>query len=527
VPPGPGEATAAGAIAALGRLAPGSRRDIADEGGDPLVELVAELLRFEGPVAADFPTGVLGLDDERGVAAVEALADAQRVVVDEVTRPATGMQLCDAENLERLLRIMRAGARAEIEPLPADALAPFLGVWHGLGGGAEGLEGLRSGLERLFGVVAPALAWETEILPARLDPYFPGWLDELLVSAGLVWIGCGERRVMFALEADLDLFPAARARPADLGADVAVGGEAVLPSPGRLTFEEILASTGLGSTPLSRSLWASAWAGRVSNDSFAVIRRGIEQGFEPVVSEPTRSAGTPHRRLRFGRWRASRPFEGRWFRLPEVERRRDAVDELELGKERVRILLDRHGVLFRELLEREIPALRWSRVFRTLRVMELSGEVVAGQFFAGARGPQFAAPAAVRLLRAGLADDRVWWVNAADPASPCGLAVAGLPEGLPRREASSHVVFHGRRPVVVSEAGGRRLTVNVGPDHPLLPRYLDFFATRLTRRVVPVKAVSIETINGEPAATSPFREVLAARFHVVREGTGLRLMRRY
>jgi ATP-dependent Lhr-like helicase len=62
-------------------------------------------------------------------------------------------------------------------------------------------------------------------------------------------------------------------------------------------------------------------------------------------------------------------------------------------------LLARYGVLFRELATLESPALRWSEVFRALRIMELSGEIVAGHFFEGLSGPQFLTPAALRLLR--------------------------------------------------------------------------------------------------------------------------------
>ena len=77
----------------------------------------------------------------------------------------------------------------------------------------------------------------------------------------------------------------------------------------------------------------------------------------------------------------------------------------------------------RELLAREQPPFRWPDVFRTLRIMELSGEVLAGYFFEGIAGPQFMSPQALRLFRGGLAGNAVFWVSAVDPASVCGLAV--------------------------------------------------------------------------------------------------------
>ena len=67
-------------------------------------------------------------------------------------------------------------------------------------------------------------------------------------------------------------------------------------------------------------------------------------------------------------------------------------------KVRVRLLLDRYGLLFRELLQREAAPFRWAVLFRSLRLMELSGEVQAGRFFHGMPGPQFIAHRAFRLL---------------------------------------------------------------------------------------------------------------------------------
>ena len=190
------------------------------------------------------------------------------------------------------------------------------------------------------------------------------------------------------------------------------------------------------------------------------------------------------------------------------------------------MLLDRYGVLFRELVHRELPALRWSRVFRSLRLLELSGEVVAGRFFAGVHGLQFASHTTLRRLSDGLAEDLVWWVNATDPASPCGLRLEGLDPDLPRRLPGNHVVFHGRHLVLVSERKGRRLSIRVAPHHPRIGDYLEPLRQQLTRSVRPRNAVAVETVNDEPAAGSPYRGVLQD-LHVTRTPNALRLGRKY
>ena len=518
------------ALAALARLVSREPRgeDADGEEGDPLAELLAEVLRFYGPLPRGTLAGVLPLGEERERAALDVLADARRVLVDEISEGAKAPEICDADNLERLLRLTRAAARADFEPLPADRLPAFLASWQGIGGGGAGIEDLQEALERLFGYAAPAELWESEILPARLEPYLPAWLDALLAESELGWLGCGRERLAFLLAVDRALLNDPEAARGREGERVPEGvADGVVPAgPGRFTFEELIAHSGLPSAELARRLWELAWAGLVVNDGFAAVRRGVETRFRPV-EPPAVPAGRSARRPRFERWKGSRPFAGSWSHVADGEGPADPLEAEELSKERARMLLERYGVVFRELLERELPALQWGRVFRALRLMELGGEVVAGRFFTGVGGVQFASHAALRRLREGVPEDRVFWINAADPASPCGLPLEDLSGLYPRRLPTSHLVFHGHRLVVSSERRGKALQVEVRPDHPDLPRYLAFLKVLLTRAVRPLRAVVVETVNGEPATAGPYRPVLDALFHTSRDSGALRLTRRY
>jgi ATP-dependent helicase Lhr and Lhr-like helicase len=494
---------AAGPAIAPSRLPPYDPPD----GEDPTAALVAEVLRFHGPVDPGLPGSLLGLGP-RLDAVLDDLQATQDVVVDLLTDGVDSPQLCDAGNLERLLRIARAAARPSFEPRPLVELPLFLAARQGVGGTRSGVDGLRRAMEPLFGHVAPADLWETDLLPVRVQDYDPAWLDALLGESDLTWLGCGSKKLAFTLAGDRDLL----ADVDGAGGDPSDGpGDDVLPAgPGRFTLTDLAASSPLGSAELTRQLWELAWAGQVSNDGFAAVRKALEAGFEPKdIDHPKR--GRRSGRGRFGRWQASRPFAGSWFRLPPVEPPRDALDAEELRRDRVRLLLDRHGVLFRELVTRELPALRWGTLFRTLRLMELSGEVLTGQFFLDVPGVQFISHAALRDLQQGLDPDRIWWLTAADPASPCGL---GLPLELPRRVPSNHLVFHGPELVIVSQRRARALEIRVPPDHPRLGDYLGVFDAWLARGVRPLRSVTVEQINGDPAGDSPFRPILAERFHV-------------
>ena len=89
---------------------------------------------------------------------------------------------------------------------------------------------------------------------------------------------------------------------------------------------------------------------------------------------------------------ASRPSSGHWFAIAGAPADADALSQEELARDRIRQLLMRYGILFREILENEPAPLGWSRLFRSLRVMEFSGEVIGGHFFAGIPGLQFISP---------------------------------------------------------------------------------------------------------------------------------------
>ncbi len=503
-----------GARSALDRLL---ARKATEEPAAELSELLGEWLRCYGPLRPEAIADAFALDAESVVEALTTLAESDQVVLDELTAGAVGVEVCDRENLERLLRMGRAEARAPLEARPLDELPLLLAVQQGIGGERSDLPDLERALEAAFGFPAAAELWEGELLPARLEPYLPAWLDTLLAETELAWSGCGPRRIIFTLAGDRELL---------LTGSTIEDGADLLPQPvGRYTFAELLAHTRLPSAELARRLWQAVWDGVVSCSSFAPVRSGARGGFRPsLLEERPQAAG---RRARFDRWRGSRPFAGAWYRLPAVAEPGDPLDAEERNRDRVRVLLDRYGVLFRELLERELPALRWSALSRTLRLMELGGEVIGGRFFAGVPGLQLASPATVRRLEQGLPADRVFWLNAMDPASPCGLGLGGFSFELPRRAPGNHLVFHGSRLVVTSAGSGRRLTVVVGPDHPRLGDYLAFLRVQLGRNERPRRAVVVETVNGEPAAASPYRDVLADIAAVTRSGRGLRLSRRY
>jgi len=526
-----------------------------DPDDDPLPDLLGEWLRFYGPVRRELPAETFGLSEDRLRDALETLIEEERIVLDdfrrrdgeEETPSDEHLEICDAENLEILLRLLRAESRPSFEARPITHLPLFLATHQGLAREeALDLQDLREVLERLFGYPAPAAAWEEYLLPARLSPYYTSWLDTLMQESELVWLGTGPERLTFAFASDLELF-AQEGEDGEEGDGETGDGEgsgvreeldALFPSArGKLSFDDLLEHTGLDAADLTEDLWRQAWAGRVTNSTFLAVRRGILSRFRPPAPPRRRApAGallSRSRRWATDRWRSAQVLSGDWYRLDgangagAARDELDALDREELNKDRVRQLLHRYGVLFRELLGRELPALRWGPLFRTLRLMELSGEVVAGHFFEGIPGLQFCSPSALRRLRVGLIQDRVFWINAIDPASPCGLGLEALKGEVPPRLPSTHLVFHGSRRVVTSRRNGSELEIAVEPKDPDLPLYLEFLKVLLGRDFNPWHGIEIEAINGEDAAKSPYAPVFAKHFQATRDHRTIRLRRRY
>lgn len=471
----------------------------ARESGDDeaMGQLVAQWLRFYGPVDPSLVSLYFGLDTERLEGLLDDLVQEEVVVADRLLAGSEQLLVCDRENLEALLRISRARARPMVEPLAAERLPWFVAARQGLVRRGAGLEDMKDRWERLFGLCLPARLWEEEVLPARLDGYSPRWLDTLFSEAGLLWFGAGKERVGFCFGQDAELY--VEDAPGSAADAILPGGS------GKYAFWDLADSSGLGSGKLAEALWDLAWKGQVSADSFQPVRRGIAAGFKPqeAAGEGRGARGS------FARWQSSRPAAGSWFRVPHGKAgERDALDNEENARERIRQVLQRYGVVFRELLEEELPALRWGRLFRSLRLMEFSGEVVAGRFFEGVRGLQFAAPSALTSLAAEPQSDAVFWMNAADPASLCGVDIEALKALLPSRLSTTHVVFHGARVVLISRRTGRDLEFRVPPEEPRIPDYMGFVKALTGRDQRPLPAVHVLSVNGQPAGRSPYRQAL-------------------
>jgi ATP-dependent Lhr-like helicase len=518
---------------------------VEDDTESNLTEILGEWFRFYGPRRIDFIHDTLGIQPDRLNTTIDDLIDSDDIISGRLVTDGPEDDLCDSDNFEILLRMARSEARPSFEPLNIEYLPLFLAFYQGLVHPSDDIDGLFRRIEQLQCYPMPAAAWEADILPARLQPYLSSWLDTILQQGDLRWIGRENQKVAFCFESDLDLLEKEINRhqteegSSDKNSDEAhltnnvdlIESQKLFPDPaGRYNFSSLIQITGDRPAQLSDNIWKGVWLGQITNDTFSALRKGVETRFrladvladEQKTRIRTRRAGG---RSRFSRWKGSLPYAGNWFLLPEPDLDDDILAVEERNKDRVRILLERYGILFREILQRESEPYRWKSLFRSLRLMELSGEVLSGYFFQGIPGPQFISHRAFRMLQRDLPEEAVYWINAADPASACGLPIDGIRGNLPRRLDSTHLVFRGKELVFVSRKNGSSLRFLVSPDDPAIHEYLGILKHLLARNFQPKRRITIETINGKPAAGSPYLDVIRTHFETVVDHKNITLYR--
>ncbi len=252
------------------------------------------------------------------------------------------------------------------------------------------------------------------MLPRRLGAYSPAWMDALCVSGELVWVGAGalgrtDGKVALYFREDAAALgppPGARGRPeGDLHAAICERLRA-----GACFFTDLLAAeqTGGGGPAeqiaaaapgeIQDALWDLAWAGMLTNDSFAVLRAGRPRpaSLERHASRPRRSGGRFAARRTIGG--ASHP-PGRWSLTEALFEGPFAADPAGRRRANAELLLERYGVLTRELVLSEGVEGGFAALYDQLSRLETVGAARRGYFVEGLGGAQFALPGAVERLR--------------------------------------------------------------------------------------------------------------------------------
>jgi ATP-dependent Lhr-like helicase len=339
-----------------------------------------------------------------------------------------------------------------------------------------------------------------------------------------VWLGAGalgrnSGRVALYFREDLPVLggpPASKAAPLEGAAHDAVRARLAA---GACFFSDLLVDVELSPEELQEALWDLAWASEATNDAFAPLRAP-----RLTLARAQRERGRAARPGRFAARRrggASAQVQGRWSLTAPLLR--DAGDPAARRRALCELLLERYGVLTRELVLAEgIPG-GFSAVYPELVALETLGAARRGYFVEGLGGAQFALPGAVERLRTHPGRDEPPVVLAAvDPAQPYGAALGwparedadGVPARRPARVDGAYVVLAGGDPILYLERSGRGLQTLVDTQDPRVEPALGALVDRV--RAGAIKRVALEKVDGEPALSSPLAHLLVA--HGFQEG---------
>ena len=417
---------------------------------DALVELLRARLSGLGPVRADALAASLALPAGDVAIALARLERDGYVMQGRYSTAAlaaaedpAAIEWCERHLLARIHRYTVGRLRREIEPVEPRDYLRFLVDWQHLGADAHlsGPDGLAAVLAQLEGWEAPAGAWESELLPARVAGYDIAWLDDLCRSGRIAWTrlrppaggpregarGAAPVRaspVVLLSRRQLALWRGL-APAADASAPLGSRAQHVadwLAQHGASFFDELLDGTRLLQTELEDALAELVAQGRVHADSFAGLRALL------VPSSQRPAAG----RRRGGRRGALFGIAdaGRWALAQRgAIEAPDASAVAERNEHVARVLLRRYGVVCWRMLEREAAWLPpWRELRRVYHRLEARGEIRGGRFIAGIGGEQFALPEAVaslRRVRQRAADGTFVCVCGADPLNLVGSVLAG------------------------------------------------------------------------------------------------------
>ena len=400
------------------RTAAGSR-------SEALRELLRGRLQASGPASAATLASALALPRARSrrgaVRARERRLRAARPVHAGACRRA-GTEWCERRLLARIHRYTIKSLRAEIEPVASADFMRFLLDWQGVtraaaaGGRRRAWRASSSSwkVSRL-----PAIAWESDVLPARLQEYDGGWLDSLCLSGRAFWArldppdsataGTGARDADGVADAQESGVVAAvcrlRAGSRRSCRPVRRPWPSYLQRHGASFFDEIVQGAGLLPAQAESALAELVAAGGVSADSFG----GLRALLLPMQRKRKPARAADARRL-FGLEEA-----GRW----SLVRRTDRGAAPERGTSRA-VAGDRHAETQARRSRRWrgccCAATAWcsGACWRARRhgcrhgtscCALIGGSrrramIRGGRFVAGVSGEQYALPEAVGALRA-------------------------------------------------------------------------------------------------------------------------------
>jgi len=422
-------------------LAPGVR--------DAAVRLIRRHVMFSGPFRISDLTQKYGMDAETADDALKALVSGGEVLKIKESDDPDECIYCHKKVYERIKQRTIKFARKDIKPKAPEIYCSYLLNKHLVTDRVLSPdEKLPEVLKTLNGQYFPASWWEDFILPSRINGYNPKMLDYLCATGQVRWRGrlskntketaffmTGEedmRQDRFAEPDDLIHDPGSYEKPNDFTMDETEAGILeVLDKEGAVFLNDLSKRLKLPPSDLLAKMERLVWCGIITNDSFSVIRYYID-------NEKKNSPWTKYNTY---------PSMGRWSKTSGYGDN-EAVGSI-AGY--VNILLDRYGIVSKEIVNKEKYGFNWTETYTWLKNNELASGIKRGYYISGLSGIQFMRDRDIELIRMmDTPSDTQEYVAlcSCDPANPYRDILTGSVGSRVAARQSNAVVFCNGKPVL-------------------------------------------------------------------------------
>jgi ATP-dependent Lhr-like helicase len=421
-----------------------------DAGVDTIRKCVLGWIQILGPVTANQFAISFSLDPKAVFQTFIELETQGLLMRGSFERAATSddceIEWCERRILQRIHKLTIKTSRRRIESIAPSEFMRWLLGWQHLAPQSQvsGEDGLLEAIAKLEGFEAPAVEWEKSIFPSRIANYDPRWLDHLCLSGVVGWgrvsphpafhegNGQGPRRVIPTNASPITFYlrdsagwldyalRAQRVEERNLVQALtpnALNMWELLKKRGACFAEEIQRILGVSSIEVQNALWELATAGLAAADGFDQLRAMID-------SDRRQAANSSYRKARSaaGRW----SLFGAHAVVPEDAIEQARHEDISIDSA-AHMLLNRYGVVFRDLLVLESNIPRWGLLLRMFRRLEDRGQIRGGRFVSGFAGEQFALPEVLESLRSATNPSLTGEVAVAgaDPINLIGILIPG------------------------------------------------------------------------------------------------------
>lgn len=372
--------------------------------------IIRSRLQLTGPITSDQLTADSHIDN--------SLVDATLLALEQDGFVMRGMwsgnenQWCERGLLARINRYSLQTQRKQSIAVPVTDYLRFLFQWHGCGDEkAQSPDALPDALQLLTGYPLSTDA-TAQAMQSRLENFRSESIDEITATGQYIWFhpnlkttshskdSLSRTQVVIIPREELQFWIKAGllcTREQNELSSSAVALLEFLEQNGASFFVDIVAGTGQLRTQTESALSELISAGLVHSDSFAGLRAlAIPPSKRPSFSRFGKRSRTNMISIDdAGRWNAISKIHASVKPLDKNALRLD-YDTLEYF---LSLYLNRYGVVFRKLLERESILFSWRDLLPVLQRLEARGEILGGRFVDGFSGIQFALPEAAAVLK--------------------------------------------------------------------------------------------------------------------------------